>query len=113
MNNFREVNNDILKEWLMFREDDLASLKCDEDRKHIVYFDEISENILKNVLKETKKYVQRQLSKLNEYFIDCIFYWNEKYYKNGFDDGSKLFMECFKKYFKYHTDITINIQCVD
>jgi len=27
MNNFREVNNDILKEWLMFREDDLASLK--------------------------------------------------------------------------------------
>ena len=41
MNNFREVNEDILKEWLMFREDDLASLTCDEDRNHFVYFDEI------------------------------------------------------------------------
>ena len=57
MNNFREVNDDILKESLMFREDDLASLKCDEDRKHFVYFDEISANILRNVPKENKKYV--------------------------------------------------------
>ena len=51
MNNFREVNDDILKEWLMFREDDLASLTCHEDRKHLVYFDEISEIILRNVPK--------------------------------------------------------------
>ena len=63
MNNFREVNEDILKEWLMFREDDLASLKCDEDRKHFVYFDEISANILRNVPKENKKYVQKQLNR--------------------------------------------------
>ena len=74
MNNFREVNNDILKEWLMFREDDLASLKCDEDRKHFVYFDEISKNILRN-----------------------IFYWNEKYYRNGFVDGVQLIGGCFEK----------------
>ena len=39
MNNLREVNDDILKDWLMFREEDLCSLTCVEDRKHFVYFD--------------------------------------------------------------------------
>ena len=96
MNNFREVNDDILKEWLMFREDDLASLKCDEDRKHFAYFDEISANILRNVPKENKKYVQKQLSKLDENFMDYIFYWNEKYYRNGFVDGVQLIGGCFE-----------------
>ena len=94
MNNFREVNEDILKEWLIFREDDLAPLKCDEDRMHFVYFDEICENILKNVPKENKKYVQKQLNKLNENFMDYIFYWNENYYRNGFVDGVQLIGGC-------------------
>lgn len=97
MNNFREVNDDILKEWLMFREDDLASLTCDKDRKHFVYFDEISENILRDVPKENKKYVQKQLNKLDENFMDYIFYWNEKYYRNGFVDGVRLIGGCFEK----------------
>ena len=57
----------------MFREDDLTSLTCDEDRKHFVYFNEISANILRNVPKENKKYVQKQLSKLDENFMDYIF----------------------------------------
>lgn len=30
MNNLREVNDDILEDWLIFREDDLCSLTCDE-----------------------------------------------------------------------------------
>ena len=34
MSNFREVTNDILKDWLLFREDELSSLICDENRKH-------------------------------------------------------------------------------
>ena len=97
MNNFREVNENILKEWLMFREDDLASLTCDEDRKHFVYFDEISANILRNVPKENKKYVQKQLSKLDENFMDYIFYWNEKYYRNGFVDGARIIMGCLEE----------------
>ena len=97
MNNFREVNEDILKEWLMFREDDLASLTCDEDRKPFVYFDEISANILRNVPKENKKYVQKQLSKLDENFMDYIFYWNEKYYRNGFCDSIELIIGCIDK----------------
>jgi hypothetical protein len=32
MNNLREVNDDILKDWLEFREDDIASLSCAEEK---------------------------------------------------------------------------------
>ena len=46
MNNLREVNDDLLKDWLLFREDEISSLSCDEDRNHWVYFDEISDKIL-------------------------------------------------------------------
>ena len=91
MNNFREVNDDILNEWILFREDELSSITCDEDKKHWVYFDEISEKILRNVPKKNKKYVQKQL----EILLDYLGYWNEKYYRNGFVDGSQLVMGCF------------------
>ena len=97
MNNLREVNDDILKDWLEFREEDLYSLTCDEDRKHFVYFDEISERILKNVPEQNKKYVQKQLNLLDENFMDYIFYWNEKYYRNGFVDGVQLISGCIEK----------------
>ena len=95
MNNFREVNDDILREWILFREDILSSITCDEDRKHWVYFDEISEKIVRNVPKENKKYVQKQLEILDNNFLDYLGYWNEKYYRNGFVDGSQLVMGCF------------------
>ncbi len=95
MNNFREVNDDILREWILFREDVLSSITCDEDRKHWIYFDEISEKILRNVPKENKKYVQKQLEILDNNFLDYLGYWNEKYYRNGFVDGSQLVMGCF------------------
>lgn len=88
--NLREVNNDILKDWLDFREEDLCSLTCDEDRKHHIYFDEISERILKRVPKKDRKYVEKQLSFLDENFMNYIDYWNEKYYRNGFGDGIQL-----------------------
>ena len=95
MNNFREVNNDILREWILFREDELSSITCDEDKKHWVYFDEISEKILRNVPKKNKKYVQKQFEILDNNFLDYLGYWNEKYYRNGFVDGSQLVMGCF------------------
>lgn len=95
MNNFREVNNDILKDWLNFREEDLCSLTCDEDRKHHIYFDEISERILKRVPNKDKKYVEKQLGFLDENFMDYIDYCNEKYYRNGFYDGVQLVGGCF------------------
>ena len=97
MNNLREVNDDILKDRLEFREETLCCTLSAEDKKHFVYFDEISANILRNVPKENKKYVQKQLSKLDENFMDYIFYWNEKYYRNGFVDGVQLIVGCFEE----------------
>lgn len=72
MSNLREVNDDILKDWLLFREDEISSLTCDEDRKHWVYFDEISERILKNVPKQNRNYIQKQLNLLDDNFMDYI-----------------------------------------
>lgn len=94
MNNLREVNDDILKDWLMFREEDLCSLSCDEDRKHFVYFDEISKKILNSIPKQNRAYVQKQLNILDDNFLDYLGYWNEKYYRNGFCDGVQLFNGC-------------------
>ena len=97
MNNLRKVNDDILKDWLQFREDEISSLSCDKDRNHWVYFDEISERILKNVPEQNKKYVRKQLDQLDENFMDYIDYWNEKYYRNGFVDGIQLIGGCIIK----------------
>ena len=87
MNNLREVKDDLLKDWLLFREDELSSLTCEEDRKHWVYSDEISKKILNSIPKHNRAYVQKQLNILDDNFLDYLSYWNEKYYRNGFCDG--------------------------
>ena len=95
MVNFREVNDDILKEWFDFREEEISSLSCEEDKKHWVYFDEIFDKILKSIPKNNRNYVKKQLDILDDNFFDYICYWNEKYYRNGFVDGSQLVIGCF------------------
>ena len=97
MNNFREVNDDILRDWLSFREEMVLGTLTKEDRKHYIYFDEIAENILKNVPKQNRKFVEKQLELLNSSFLDYIVYWNEKYYRNGFCDGAQLIIGCIDK----------------
>ena len=69
MNNFREVNDDILRDWLSFREEMVLGTLTKEDRKHYIYFDEIAENILKNVPKQIQKYVKNQLDRLWIIFV--------------------------------------------
>ena len=90
MNNFREVKDDLLKDWLLFREDDLSSLTCEEDRKHWVYSDEISKKILNSIPKHNRAYVQKQLNILDDNFLDYLSYWNVKYYRNVFCDGIQI-----------------------
>ncbi|MBP3596226.1 MAG: hypothetical protein J6J60_02340 [Clostridia bacterium] len=68
-----------------------------QDKKYCIYFDELAEKILNNVPKQNKKYVQKQLNQLDKNFIDYFCYWNEKYYRNGFVDGSQLVMGCLNK----------------
>ena len=97
MNNFRNVNDDILKEWLNFKEEtDLAFIN-DEERKHTVKFDDFSQKILKSIPKQNRKFIEKQLELLNSSFLDYIVYWNEKYYRNGFCDGVKLIIGCVDK----------------
>lgn len=97
MNNFRNVNDDILKEWLNFREERYLAFINDEDRKHTVKFDDFSEKILNNIPKQNRKFVEKQLNLLNSSFLDYIVYWNEKYYRNGFCDGVELIIGCIDK----------------
>lgn len=98
MLDFREVNDDdILKDWLMFREDTLICQLSDEDYKHGLNFDKFCERILRNVSKDSRQFVQSQLDKLYDDFMRYMDYWNEKYYRNGFVDGSQLVMGCFKE----------------
>lgn len=95
---FREVNeDDILREWLSCREEGLLGYLTEEDKEHHIYFDEISERILKNVPKQNKEYVKKQLNKLDENFLDYLGYWNEKYYRNGFVDSAKVIMGCLEE----------------
>ena len=48
MINFREVNeDDILKEWLEFREETAFCNMTPQDKKYCIYFDELAEKILK------------------------------------------------------------------
>ena len=42
-NNFREVNDDLIKEWFQFREETKLCDLTEEDKKHFIQFDEISE----------------------------------------------------------------------
>ena len=73
MNNFREVNDDILKDWLDFWEETDLAFVNDEDRKHTVKFDEISEKILYNIPKQNRKFVEKQLELLDENFLFLIY----------------------------------------
>lgn len=89
MENFREVNNDILKEWFEFREDFICNM-CDVDKEYIASYEGISKKILCNVSDKNKDFVEKQLDLLDKAFMKYLAYWNEKYYRNGFVDGVKL-----------------------
>ena len=81
--------NDLMKEWIIFRDECLSRL-TEEDKGHLIEFDKYCVNILKNVASCNKKYVQKQLDKLDENYLDYIGYWNDKYYRAGFGDCLNL-----------------------
>ena len=94
MNNLREVNDDILKDWLEFREETFLCQLSDKDYKYSLNFYKFCEKILRNVSKDNKQFVQSQLDKLYDDFMMYLDYWNEKYYRNGFCDGVELIGGC-------------------
>lgn len=89
MSKFKNVNDDILKNWLNFR-DECSSKLTKEDKEHLIEFDKYCDNILKNVASCNKKYVQKQLDKLDENYLYYIGYWNDKYYRADFGDCLNL-----------------------
>lgn len=93
-NNFRENKEDLLKDWLDFREETELAYLTEEDKKHHIQIDEISEHILNNVPKQNQKYVKKQLELLDRNFLDYVCYYNEKYYRNGFVDGVQIICGC-------------------
>lgn len=90
MSNLRKVNDDILRDWMIFRDETISSHQTSEDRKHLIYFDSICNNILKSIPKQNRAYVQKQLNKLDDNFMDHLGYLNEKYFRNGFCDAIQL-----------------------
>lgn len=90
MENLREVKDDLLKEWLEFREEAVICVVSAEDKKHKIQFEEICNKILKNVPNQNSQYVKAQLELLDRNYMDYLDYWNEKYYRNGFVDGIEL-----------------------
>lgn len=95
---FRRVNeDDILSALLSAREDCLLGYITKEDKEHEIFIDEISEKILKNVPKQNKNYVKKQLEKLDENLLEYLCYWNEKFYRNGFVDGVQMIMGCIEE----------------
>lgn len=93
MNNFRENNNDILKEWFEFREDSICTM-CDVDRKYIAAYEDVSKKILNNVLDKNKEFVEKQFNILDKAFMEYFDYWNKKYYRNEFCDGVEIAVGC-------------------
>ena len=90
MNNLRIVKDDILKDWMMFRDENINYITSPEDNQHYIHFEEISKKILNSIPKQNRAFVEEQLNKLDNNFMDYIDYWNEKYFRNGFCDGMEL-----------------------
>ena len=74
MGNFRKSNDDILKDWLMFRENTLLCQLSDEDYKHSLNFDKFCDRILRNVSRDSMQFIQSQLDKLYNNFIRYLDY---------------------------------------
>lgn len=68
--------NDLMKEWIIFRDECLSRI-TEEDKGHLIEFDKYCDN-MKNVASCNKKYVQKQLDKFDENYLDYIGYWNDK-----------------------------------
>ena len=90
MINSRKTDDDILKDWFIFREQSFCTNIKKEDSKHFLLLDEIFDDILENTTKDNQKFIKEKLDMINKDVLDYVVYWNEKYYKNGFCDGIKL-----------------------
>ena len=98
MINFREVNDyDILKDWFNYRDETELSTLSEEDKKHPLLLEEHFKRILNSIPKQNRKFVEKELNAIDDNFADYLIYYTEKYYRNGFVDGSQIAMGCFEE----------------
>lgn len=81
--------NDLLKEWIVFRDEELSRLTS-EDKRHPLKFDEFEEKLVKSLPYKSRKFAKNELEKMYEHFLDFSSYYNEKYYRAGFGDCLNL-----------------------
>lgn len=98
-NNMNKDNNndELLQDWMEFKFEKLESNLTDEDRKHALNYDTFCDKILDVILDKDSDYVSDILDDFREELLNYSIYWNEKYYRCGFCDGSQLVMGCFEK----------------
>ena len=66
MKNLREVKDDLLKEWLEFREETAFCEMTPQDKNYCIYFEEIAERILKMFLNRIKNMFKSNLNNLRK-----------------------------------------------
>lgn len=96
MNDLDVKTNDIIQDWLEFREDEINSHPDPNDKKYYSSLEEILENILSAVSDINSEYVKSQLEQLDNNYMDYMGAWCQKYYKSGFSDGLKIIAGCYK-----------------
>ena len=96
MNDLDVRTNDIIQNWLEFREDEINSNPDSNEKEYYSILEEISGNILSAVSEINYEYVRSQLEKLDDNYMDYMGAWCHKYYKSGFSDGMKIVSGCYK-----------------
>ena len=96
MNDLDVRTNDIIQNWLEFREDEINSNPDSNEKEYYSILEELSDNILSAVSEINYEYVRSQLEKLDDNYMDYMGAWCHKYYKSGFSDGMKIVSGCYK-----------------
>ena len=96
MNDLDVRTNDIIQNWLEFREDEINSNPDSNEKEYYSILEEISDNILSAVSEINYEYVRSQLEKLDDNYMDYMGAWCHRYYKSGFSDGMKIVSRCYK-----------------
>ncbi len=89
MSSLRKINNDILKDWLIFRENSINNSYKDEE-KYNICLDEIYKRILEKIPKKEKEIIKKDFKLIDEEILKFYVYTEEKFYRNGFCDGINL-----------------------
>ena len=81
--------NDLLSDWIIFRDEELAKL-TKEDKKHLLHFDELEDKLLKSLPYKNREFAKKILEQIYDDFLDFCSYYNDKYYRAGFGDCLNL-----------------------